>query len=213
MITILLADDHEVVRNALRRLLEDEPDFDVLAEAGDGDTALELVSTLRPDVLIVDVMMPGLNGLEVAQQINQLSIETRVVVLSMYSADAYVARALSNGALGYVLKSASTASLVRAVREAAAGERYLSPPLSEQAVEAYLERAKRTSLNPYENLTARERQVLRFIADGLTSSEIAERLHISRRTVETHRANLMHKLDLDNQAAVVRYVVEHELLS
>jgi two-component system, NarL family, response regulator NreC len=210
---ILLADDHQVVREGFRALLESEPDFEIVGETGDGLEAVRLVEQQKPHVLVVDLMMPGLNGLEVARQVTQRSPRTRIVVLSMHANEAYVLEALKNGASAYVLKDASAAELVRAVREALAGRRYLSPPLSEPAIDSYIERAKSSdSLDLYDTLTNREREVLQLAAEGHTNGEIAGRLFISPRTVETHRANVMHKLGLRSQTELVRYALQRGIL-
>jgi DNA-binding NarL/FixJ family response regulator len=150
MTTIIVADDHHVVRQGLRALLEAEPDFRLVGEASDGLGTVQLVERLKPDVLVIDLMMPGLNGLEVTRQVSQRSPQTRVVILSMHANEAYVLEALRNGASGYVLKDSSAADLVQAVREVVAGRRYLSPPLSERAIEAYVQKAADASLDPYE---------------------------------------------------------------
>ena len=212
MTTIALADDHQVVRNGLRVLLEAEPDFSVVGEAGDGLEAVRLVERLQPDALVLDLMMPGLNGLEVARQVSQRSPQTRVVILSMYDNEAYVLEALWAGAAAYVLKESTSAELVRAIREAVAGRRYLSPPLSERAIEIYIQRAESAALDPYETLTAREREVLHLVAEGHTNAEIAARLFVSPRTVETHRANLMRKLGLHTQTDLIRYALRRGIL-
>ncbi len=206
--TIVLADDHAIVRQGLRALLEAEPDLAVVGEAGDGLEALRLVERLAPAVLVADVMMPGLNGLQVTREIQRHWPRTRVVILSMYANEAYVLEALRSGAAGYVLKEAGATDLVRAVREAAAGGRYLSPPLSERAIEAYVERARAAPPDPYDTLTTREREILQLTTEGLSSTLVAARLSISPRTVETHRANLMRKLNLRRQADLVRYAFE-----
>src|ERR1044072_1401766 len=205
--TIVLADDHQVVRQGLKALLDAEPDFRVVGEAGDGLQAVRRVELVTPRVLVLDLMMPGLNGLDVIPQIKKCSPHTQIVVLSMYSNEAYVLEALSSGALAYVLKDSSSGDLVHAVREAAAGRRYLSPPLSDRAIEVYQQRAKATTLDRYETLTAREKEVLHLAAEGHTSVEIATRLGISGRTAETHRSNLMHKLDLHTQAELIRFAL------
>jgi two-component system response regulator NreC len=212
MTTIVLADDHHIVRQGLRSLLEAEPDFSVVGEAGDGLEAAQLVERLRPDVLVLDLMMPGLNGLEVTRRVSQRSPQTRIVILSMHADEAHVLEALRVGAAAYVLKESTAAELVRAVREAAAGRRYLSPPLSERAIEAYVQKAESAALDSYETLTAREREVLHLVAEGHTNTEIAERLFISRRTVETHRANLMRKLDLRTQTDLISYALRRGIL-
>jgi two-component system response regulator NreC len=210
--TIVLADDHVVVRQGLRALLESEPDFVVVGEAADGLEVADLVERLKADVLVLDLMLPGLNGLEVTRQVQQRSPQTRVVVLSMYANEAYVLEALRNGAAAYVLKEASAADLVHAIREVMAGRRYLSPPLSESAIELYVQKAKAAPRDPYEALTTREREVLQLAAEGQSNPEIADRLGISVRTVETHRANLMHKLDLRSQTDLVRYALKRGIL-
>jgi two-component system response regulator NreC len=211
--TIVLAEDHHVVRQGLRALLQAEPEFSVVGEAGDGLEAVRLVERIKPDVLVLDLILPGLNGLEVTRQVSQRSPATRVVVLSMHAAEAYVLEALKNGAAGYVLKDASAADLVRAVHEAAAGRHYLSPPLSERAVEAYTRKAQAATLDPYETLTTREREVLHLAAEGHSNAEIAERLVISPRTVETHRASLMRKLDLQSQTDLIRYALQRGIIA
>ena len=211
-VSILLADDHPVVRQGLRALLEGESDFRIIGEVGDGLEASQLAERLQPDVLVLDLMMPGLNGLEVARQVSQRSPRTRIVILSMHSNEAYVLEALRNGATGYVLKDSSAADLVRAVREVTAGRRYLSPPLSERAIEAYTQKAKVAALDLCDTLTTREREVLHLAAEGHTNREIADRLHISPRTVEVHRANMMHKLGLRTQTDLIRYALRRGIL-
>lgn len=212
--TIVLADDHKVVRQGLRAVLEAGPDLRVVGEAGNGLDVLRLVERLRPDVLVLDVMMPGLNGLEVARQLKKRSPKTLVVILSIHKDESYVIEALKNGAAGYVLKDSSAAELVKAVQEAAAGRRYLSPPLSDSAIEAYIQRATSapTEIDRYDSLSSREREVLQLVAEGYTNAEIGKRLFISPRTVEIHRANMMHKLRLRNQTDLVRYALKRGIL-
>lgn len=212
MTTIVLADDHHIVRQGLRALLEVEPGFNVVAEAGDGLEALQLVEQLGPNVLVLDLMMPWLNGLEVTRQLTKHSPKTGIVILSMYANEAYVLEALANGASAYVLKDSDSADLVHAVREVAAGRRYLSPPLSDRAIEVYQAKAKAATLDRYETLTTREREVLQLIAEGHTNTDIASLLGISARTVETHRSNLMHKLVLHTQADVIRYALRRGII-
>ncbi len=213
--TIVLADDHPIVRSGLRTLLEAEPDYEVIGEAEDGRGALDLVERLRPALLIVDVMMPGLGGLEVTRQVAQRCPGTRVIVLSLYSNEAYVLEALRNGAAAYVLKNTSTTALTEAVREVMAGHRYLSPPLTERAIQAYILRTSSSTevADSYEQLTGREREVLHLAAEGLNNAEIGERLHISPRTVETHRANVMRKLDLTGQNDLLKYALQRGLIT
>jgi DNA-binding NarL/FixJ family response regulator len=210
--SIVLADDHPVVRRGMRALLESKTDFTVVGEASDGLETVQLVERLRPNVLVLDLMMPSLNGLEALRILRDRVPETRVVVLSMHSNKAFVAEALKIGATGYVLKGGTEDNLVRAVRDAAAGKRYLSPPVNEIAIDAYIEQAKESPFDPHETLTAREREVLQLAAEGKTSSEIAARLHISHRTVENHRAHFMRKLGLKNQTELVRYALQRGML-
>lgn len=210
-VTVLLADDHHVVREGLRALLEDTEDLEVVGEAGDGLQTLSLAERLRPHVLVLDLMMPGLGGLEITRRLRLRLPGTRVVILSMYAEEGYVIQALRNGASGYVLKGASARDLLHAVREAAAGRRWLSPPLSERAMEAYLERNREAAGNPWEAVTAREREVFTLAAQGRTNGAIAEQLSISARTVESHRASLMRKLGLRGQTELIRFAVRRGL--
>ncbi|MCC6189608.1 MAG: response regulator transcription factor [Anaerolineales bacterium] len=211
-IRIVLADDHPVVRHGVRGLLQAEPEFVVVGEATDGLETVQLVEKLQPEVLVVDLMIPGVNGLEVIRQIRQRLPLIRIVVLSMHANEPYVLEALRNGAAGYVLKDSSAGDLVLAVRQVLAGQRYLSPPLSERAVEAYLQRSRETSFDPYDALTEREREVLHLAAEGLSNPDVAARLSISPRTVETHRANLMRKLGLKTQTDLIRYALKRGIL-
>jgi two-component system response regulator NreC len=212
MTTIVLADDHRIVRQGLRALLQAEPDLRLVGETGDGLEAVQLARRLQPDVVVLDLMMPSINGLEATRQISESCPQTRVIILSMHADEAYVLESLRNGAAGYVLKDSSADDLVRAVREVVAGRRYLSAPLSERANEAYIQKARETPLDPYEKLTSREREVLHLAAEGHSSSEIAERLSISSRTVETHRANMMRKLDLHSQTDLIRYALKRGII-
>lgn len=212
-ITILLADDHIVVCKGLRALLENEQDFQVVGEVHDGLEAVQAAGRLHPDILLLDLMMPGLNGLEVTRQVSQRCPGTRIVVLSMHSNEAYVLEALRNGALGYVLKQSSEEDLVNGIRQVAAGSRYLSPPLTERAIETYFTKARSESIrDAYYDLTDREREVLHLAAEGLTSAEIGARLSISPRTVETHRLNLLDKLNLHTQTELVRYALRRGII-
>jgi DNA-binding NarL/FixJ family response regulator len=206
--TLLLADDHPIVRQGLRALLAAETDLRLVGEAAEGLEALRLAERLRPNVLVLDLMMPGLNGLDVARQVTRRAPETRVVILSMHAHEAYVLEALLAGASAYVLKESSSDELVKAIRAVTTGRRYLSPPLSEEALGTYSRRTGSLPPDPYHTLTAREREVLQLTAEGHSGADIAERLFISPRTVETHRANLMRKLKVRNQKELIRYALQ-----
>jgi two-component system response regulator NreC len=210
--TIVLADDHPVVRQGLRALLEREAGFSVIGEAADGLQAADLVERTKPDVLVLDLVMPGLGGLDVAREVVRRSPRTRVVILSMHASEAFVVQAFRSGASAYVLKDSSTAELVRAIREVLAGRRHLSPPLSDTAIEVYVARAKQGEVDVYERLTSRERQVLHLAAEGLSNPAMGERLGISPRTAQTHRAHVMEKLGLRTRRDLIVYAVNRGLL-
>lgn len=210
---IVLADDHHVVRQSFRLLLEAEPDFQVIGEAASGLEAVEIVERLHPDVLVADLMMPELNGIDVTHRIKKQFPKIVIVILSMHENEAYVVEALRSGVSAYVLKKSTAQELVYAIRQGIAGHLFLSPPLSELAIEAYLEKARGSDIDPYETLTKREREVLHLAADGLNYTSIAARLSISPRTVEMHHGNLMRKLKLRNQTELIRYALKRGILS
>lgn len=212
MTTILLADDHQVVREGVRALLAAHPDFTVAGEVAEGTQVLAAVARLQPQVLIVDLMLPGLGGLEITREVLRHHPKTRVVVLSMHAAAGFVREALRAGALGYVVKDAGSAELVRAIREVAAGRRYLSPALAQQVMATYAGDQVEPVSDAHAALTDRERQVLRLTSEGLPDKDIARRLGISPRTVETHRANVMKKLGLQNRTELIRYALSQGLL-
>jgi two-component system response regulator NreC len=210
--TVLLADDHAVVRLGLRRLLENEPSFQIVGEVGDGLQVISEVERLHPDVLVLDLVMPGLSGLEILRQVRKCWPKTHVVVLSMHASEAYVLEALRNGAAAYVLKGSDGFEVLEAMRAVIDGRRHLSPPLSQLAIQAYLEKAEAVATDAYDALTTREREVLQLSAEGYSNSKIAARLFISRRTVETHRANLFVKLGLRTQTDLVRYALRRGII-
>jgi two-component system, NarL family, response regulator NreC len=205
MTTIVLADDHTVMRNALRLLLDAEPGFEVVAEAGDADAAVRYVRGHKPAVLILDLNMPGRPSLEAIPDIQEASPDTEIVVLTMQNEPAFARRALQAGVRGYVLKEAADSELVQAVRSAAAGDTYLQPALGARL-------AASSGSHNGDELSERERDVLRLIALGHTNAEVAEQLYISIRTVESHRAHIQQKLGLSTRAELVRYALEYGLV-
>lgn len=211
-ITLVLADDHHVVRQALRMLLESEPGFVVVGETFDGLRVTDLVVRLEPDILLVDLMMPGLSGMEVTRQVRKRCAATKVILLSMHMNEAHVLEALRSGVHGYVRKDATATDLIAAIHTVAEGRMYLSPPFSDQAIEAYRQRAAEAERDPYERLTAREREILHLAAEGLGNTEMAARLGISPRTAETHRARVMQKLGLRRLADLVRFALRRGLM-
>jgi two-component system response regulator NreC len=212
MINIALIEDHSVVRQGIRVLLEAEEGFSVVGEAADGLQVVPLVDQLRPDVLVLDLILPGLNGFEVIRRVLERFPSTRIVILSMQDDNAHVWQALTNGAIGYVLKGCDISALVTAIREAIAGRRYLSPPLSEDALANYEKQIRDVPEDAYDTLTAREVEVLHLAAEGLSNAEIGVRLEISQRTAETHRANMTRKLGLHNQIELVRYAMQRGII-
>ena len=212
MITIALAEDHHIVRQGFKLVLSAEQDFKLVGEAGDGLEAVKLVGEKKPNVLLLDLMIPRLHGLEVARQLRKEHPGTRVIILSMHADEPYVVEALRNGVSGYVLKDCTAADLVKAVNEVVAGRRYLTPSLAERALTGYVERPGESDLDVYETLTNRERTVLQMAAEGGTSGDIATKLFISVRTAETHRANLMRKLSLHSQTDLVRFAIRRKII-
>ena len=208
MIRVLLADDHALVRAGFRALLGEIPEVQVVAEAADGAEALRLIEELKPELALLDISMPGLNGLEVASRVGRDHRRTRCIILSMHVDDEYIRRALAAGAAGYLLKNSDRSELEMAVRAAARGETWLTPQVSKRIAAVY---ARGEGLNPegppVELLTARQREVLQLIAEGLSSKEIAQRLDLSVKTVESHRTEMMQRLDIHGVAGLVRYAI------
>lgn len=208
-VRVVLADDHTMVRQGLRSILESVEDILVVGEASDGIETINLVEKIKPDVVILDLMMPKLNGLEVTRQISKIS---HVMIVSMHANEAYVIEALRNGAYGYVLKDSTAQELVEAVFKVAKGLRYLSSTLSERAISFYAERTQSSSFEPYDTLTTREREVFQLLAEGLSNTEISTSLSISPRTVEIHKSHVMHKLNLTTQTDIVKYAIRRGIL-
>jgi two-component system response regulator NreC len=203
-IQVLVCDDHALVRSGLRRLLESEPGFEVVAEAGDADQAVVAVGEQRPNVLLLDVVMPGRSGISAIPDLLAASPETRILVLSMQDDPSYVRQAFSAGAHGYLLKEAADAELVQAIQAVAAGHHYVHPALGARLAAAEVQAHDRADADP---LSGREHEVLHLLALGHTNQEIAKQLFISVRTAETHRARIMHKLRLSTRAELVRYAL------
>jgi DNA-binding NarL/FixJ family response regulator len=208
----VLVEDHALVRAGIRSLLEKLADLEVVAEAGDGRTALTLIAQHQPDVVLMDIKMAGLNGLEATARIVRDLPGVRVVILSMYANEEYVIQALRAGASGYLLKDAGTAELEVAVRAAAQGETYLSPAISRRMIQDYLQVVGGEG-GALEQLTPRQREVLQLVAEGHSVKEIARVLHVSVKTVETHRAQLMERLDIHDVAGLVRYAIRVGLVA
>ncbi len=213
LIRVLLIDDHELVRSGIKALLEKSEDIRVVGEAGEGHEALECIKETNPDVVLLDISLPGLNGLEVAAKARKDSPRLRIVFLSMHSNEEYVLQALKIGASGYVLKQSSTRELEFAVRSAKKGETFLSPAISNTVVSDYMARlrggnVRKPGVNPYEVLTSRQREILQLIAEGFSSKEIAQKLGLSINTIEVHRANLMDRLNIHDIAGLVRYAIQ-----
>ncbi len=213
-IRLLLVDDHTLVRQGIRSLLETQDDMEVVGEASGGHEAISMAGDLRPDVTLMDLAMPDMNGMEATRQIKKQHPEIQVLALTMHSTDDYLFRALESGASGYVLKEADATELATAVRAVHAGGAYIYPPLAKRLVEQFLLRIgsgeERTS---YSSLTSREQDILRFIGDGLTNEEIAKQLVLSVHTVQTHRSNIMKKLGLHNRAQLVTYAARVGLIT
>jgi DNA-binding NarL/FixJ family response regulator len=205
---VLLADDHGIVRRGLRSLLESEPGVEVIGEAADGMEALRLCTKAPPDVLILDIGMPKMNGIEVAARVQKLDSPPTVIVLSMHADESYIIRALAAGARGYLLKDATDEDLLPALRSVAAGRTFFSPSVTGVLKEDYVRQLQARGLtDTYHLLTDREKQVLQLLAEGRSNKEVAMLLDLGVSTVETHRANLMQKLDLHNTAEIVLYAV------
>ena len=210
---VLLADDHAIVRRGLRSILATEPGLIVVGEAGDGQEALRLAKDLHPDIVILDLAMPMLNGIDVAARLQKMERAPRTVILSMHSDESYIIRALAAGARAYLLKDATDEDLIPAIRAVAAGRPFFSPAVTAVLVEDYMRRLQDRGLtDSYHLLTDREKEVLQLLAEGRANKEVATLLDLSLSTVETHRANLMQKLNLHNTAEVVLYAVRKGII-
>lgn len=214
MIRVVIADDHNLVRQGIRALLEKSTDIQILAEAADGQQAVDLCIQLRPDVLVIDIVMPRLNGIQAIDQLRKNNLATRAIILSMYSDKTLIREALIQGAKGYVLKQAVAEELLLAIQAATRNETYLSPAVSSVLIETTLQgRQLSETRDDFDSLSSREREVLQLLAEGHTNGEMAQILVISEKTVEKHRATVMDKLDIHNVAGLVRVAIRHGLIA
>jgi len=209
-IKVIIADDHLMVRQGFTVLLNAQPDIEVIGQAADGNEMVELVENLRPDVVLADISMPNLNGIEATKIIHQRYPDMPVVMITIHTSSSYVIRALRNGARGYVVKNDDFQNVIQAIKTVSLGQRYLSSQVSEHIIDAVI---SGTSLdfNLDERISIREREILQLIAEGNSNSQIAQKLVISARTVETHRTNIMRKLELTSQIDILRYAIQHGL--
>ena len=211
-IRVLLADDHAVVRDGLRYLLEAQGDIAVVGGAANGRLAVQQAQQLAPDIVVMDIAMPELNGIDATQQIREVSPATQVIILSMHSTAEHIRHALQAGAQGYLLKESAGTEVVDAVRAVHAGRRYLSQKITETVIDDYvLQRAADQVEEPLARLSAREREILQLVAEGKTSAQIANILHLSPKSVETYRSRLMRKLDIGDVAGLVKFAIQHGL--
>jgi two-component system, NarL family, response regulator NreC len=211
---ILLADDHGVVRKGLRFLLESEPDLEVVGEAADGRQAVDMAEELRPDVVVMDIAMPWLNGIDATGQIVKQQPAVGVIMLSMHSDEEYLVRTLTAGAKGYLLKDSAETDLVQAVHSVSDGKPFFSPAIAKTLLEDYVRRLQQRGLSDsYDLLSDREKEVLQLLAEGKTNKDVAVLLNLSTHTVETHRTHIMQKLNLHNTAEIVLYAVRKKIIS
>ncbi len=212
-IRVLLADDHAIVRQGVKMILMAEPDIEVVGEAEDGTQAVEMAKRLKPDVAVLDISMPKINGIEATRQIRAALPNTHTLTLTMHSDDTYVFQLLKAGASGYVLKNAAATDLVQAIRAVRRGEAFLYPSVAKAVVADYLKRLEvGEGREMYDGLTEREKEILTFVAEGATNQEIAQKLYISVKTVQTHRAHIMEKLNLHDRTMLVRYAIRKGLI-
>ena len=211
---LLLADDHTLFRQGLRKILEERPDWEVVGEAENGKIAVRKAVALEPDIAVLDIGMPVLNGIDATRQIVRKAPKVRVLILSMYSDEAYVTRALSAGATGYLLKDSAGKELIKAISAVAQGAAYFSPAISRLMLDDYMRRAATSGVvDRYDTLSDREREIFQLVAEGKSNKEVAELLSISPATVETHRARVLQKLEVHNTAELVLYAVRHGIIS
>lgn len=212
-IKIILVDDHKLVRQGIRSLLEVQPGFEVIGEASDGQEAIKLIETLTPDIAFLDVMMPNMNGIETSKLVRQRGLKTKIIFLSMHANATYAVRALQSGALAYVLKDSDFTEILQAVENVMEGKRYLSAAIADEVFEMLLHTNTGNDDNSLELLSPREREIMQLVAEGNTNAIIAEKLTLSVRTVESHRLNLMKKLRLSSHTDLVKYAIHQGLIT
>ncbi|GAA4396940.1 response regulator transcription factor [Nibrella viscosa] len=215
MIKLMLVDDHSIVRDGIRLLLGQTEGLEIIEEANDGEEALEKLKTVRPDLVLMDISLPGMSGIQTTQVISRLYKNTRVLILSMHNNEDYILRSVEAGAFGYILKDSSSEEMVKAIRTIAAGEKYFSSPVANIILNGYMQQLKkgdRADRNRRSKLSKKEKEILQYLVDGMSSREIAERLQLSVRTVDNHRANMMRRLQVRNAAELVRMAVEEKLI-
>jgi DNA-binding NarL/FixJ family response regulator len=213
-IRVLLADDHKLIRAGLRLVVDQQPDLSVVGEADDGRQAVELAKSLKPNVVVMDIGMPNLNGIEAARQIGEMDPSAAVVMLSMHSDESYVLRALSAGARAYLLKDSATTDLIQAIHAVAEGKSFFSPAVSQVLLQDYMRKLRRSGAeDSYDLLSPREREVLQLVAEGKSNKEVASLLNLSVYTVETHRSKIMQKLNLKGVPELILYAVRKGIIS
>lgn len=209
LIEIVIADDHTIVRQGLRKLLEEEECLKITGEAVDGHEAVQIVQKLKPDIVIMDIAMPLLNGIEAARQIHQSSLKTKIIILSMHDHTRYIRELLSIGVSGYLLKNSVSSDIIKAIMAAVKGERYLSPSISNRVIEDFVSMNRKTAQDElYNTLSNREREVFQMMVEGYSTKQIAEMLCLSPSTVKSHRSNIMEKLQMDNISKLIQYAIQ-----
>ncbi|GAA4467287.1 response regulator transcription factor [Nibrella saemangeumensis] len=211
----MLVDDHSIVRDGIRLLLGQIEGLEIIDEANDGEEALEKLKTIKPDLVLMDISLPGMSGIQTTQVISRLHKNSRVLILSMHNNEDYILRSVEAGAFGYILKDSSSDEMVKAIRTIASGEKYFSSPVANIILNGYMQQLKkgdRTDRNRRSKLSKKEKEILQYLVDGMSSREIAERLQLSVRTVDNHRANMMRRLQVRNAAELVRMAVEEKLI-
>jgi DNA-binding NarL/FixJ family response regulator len=211
-IRLLLADDHTILRDGIRSILENEEDMIIVGEAEDGHTAVKMACDLSPDIILMDIAMPLLNGLEATRQIKTKCPQVKILILTMHENEEYIRQVLANGALGYILKDAAARDLLESIRAVYRGEAVLSPAITRLVIEDYLRWGEIQNQDQSNGLSPREREILQLIAEGYTNKQIAEILCISIKTVQTHRANLMAKLDLHDRGELIKYAIQKKII-